>query len=174
MEVEFVPHADAAMPAPLPDTFDGTADGAARPGGVSSGLKRLATHLCRVPSRLDPRGPPRRRGRAGEAAAAPMQPPRRMPHWQRERPKPTPAWVKRGTQASSAYPEGYRPRPRRGGQRRVESRSISPYQSRSRTNSEVRRELLEARRKIDQGRTVGTRVVNREDMPAQYRHTAPY
>ncbi|ROV99973.1 hypothetical protein VMCG_06271 [Cytospora schulzeri] len=124
--------ADSSKPTPPPGSMDGTTDGTTE---SSSCLKNFARRLCKVASALKPREIFRRRGRREtrkNTIATPVQPPRRMSHWRRERPKPTPAWRKRGTEVISAYPEGipegYRPGRRR---RRGESRSISPYRTRA-------------------------------------------
>lgn len=151
--------------------------------GPSSRLKRFTRHLSKAASKLKPTRTP---------APPSPPPPRRMPHWDSKRPKPLPTWLKRDTQASSAYPAGYRPGPRRdqrvSGSVRGDGESggsVSPSgpssssSSSSRaggTSSEARGAVLlgERRREVDAGPALGTRVVNREDMPARYRHMTPY
>ncbi|ROV91320.1 hypothetical protein VSDG_07769 [Cytospora chrysosperma] len=173
-EQEAILPAASNMPTPPPDTTDGTTEKASSPRGVSSCLKKIARRLRKVASNLKPRNILRGRGRGRqEPTTAPLQPPRHMPHWQHERPKPTPAWMKSGTPAMSAYPEGYRPGAgrRRG---RAESRSISPYRARGVTSAEARASLAARRREKAQGQDARTRVVNRVDMPEQYKQRSPY
>ncbi|KUI54018.1 hypothetical protein VP1G_01512 [Cytospora mali] len=183
VEQETAPHADAntsvpSLPPPSPpsppppaNTTDGTTDEASPAEGASSWLKRCGKRLCEVVSNLKPKKIFRRPGRAGKNdMASTMEPPRYMPHWHHPRPKPTPAWAKIGTETEPPRPHPYGHRSRT---QRNYSRSISPYRTRSVTSADARA-YLAARRKQSQGQTAGTHVVNREDMPKQYRQTNPY
>ncbi|KUI66120.1 hypothetical protein VM1G_01612 [Cytospora mali] len=182
VEQETAPHADSDIYAPPPplspplspppaNTTDGTTDEASPAEEASSWFKRCGKRLCAVVSTLKPKKIFRRPARPGKNdTASTMEPPRYMPHWHHPRPKPTPAWAKIGTETEPPGPHPYGHHSRT---QRICSRSTSPYRNRS-VMSEDARAYLAARRRRSQDRTAGTRVVNREDMPKQYRQTNPY
>ncbi|ROW10864.1 hypothetical protein VPNG_05334 [Cytospora leucostoma] len=160
------PDAHPDRPDPPSAAMNGTVEGVPTPEEASSRTGRFRRRLCSIASKLHrPRTMSRQGGRASRDEI-PMEPPRLLPHWHGAHPKPTPAYIGAESQPVGSHPGVSRCRARRS----AAARGSAPENE----SSAGARMSTSAEAQGSSDQATVPQVINREDMPARYRHTRPW